>query len=191
MKIDADHESYAVTEAQPGATLVALGVKTILTRSKPAPASLIGQRFAIHAGAKAPTVGAIGAWHVGREHRPHHPPGWVAWRSTTKPGDLFASEQTVPLPLGCVVATAVLADCVPIVDGLGAPDDPLPRVCNVVVANRGLRLMRPYTYPSEDITDQLPYGDFTPGRWGWCPTGVEACEPIPAKGHPGVWPWTR
>ena len=41
---------YAITLHQPWATLIALGVKTVETRSWPAPARLLGQRIAVHAG---------------------------------------------------------------------------------------------------------------------------------------------
>lgn len=41
---------YAITLHQPWATLITLGVKTVETRSWPAPERLPGQTFAIHAG---------------------------------------------------------------------------------------------------------------------------------------------
>ena len=41
---------YAITLHQPWASLIALGVKTVETRSWPAPARLVGQRIAVHAG---------------------------------------------------------------------------------------------------------------------------------------------
>ena len=41
---------YAVTLHLPWATLIALGVKSVETRSWPAPARLLGQVIAIHAG---------------------------------------------------------------------------------------------------------------------------------------------
>ncbi len=41
---------YAITLHQPWASLIALGVKTVETRSWPAPARLMGQTIAIHAG---------------------------------------------------------------------------------------------------------------------------------------------
>ena len=41
---------YAITLHQPWATLIALGLKNVETRSWPAPVSLLGQTFAIHAG---------------------------------------------------------------------------------------------------------------------------------------------
>ena len=41
---------YAITLHQPGASLITLGVKTVETRAWPAPARLVGQTIAIHAG---------------------------------------------------------------------------------------------------------------------------------------------
>ena len=80
---------YAITLHQPWASLVAQGVKTIETRSWPAPARLIGQTIAIHAGKRVvrqpsvPIEEELQA-RLGEE-----------WRRT--------------LPAGAVLATAVLA----------------------------------------------------------------------------------
>ena len=41
---------YAITLHQPWASLIALGLKTVETRSWSAPARLVGQRIAVHAG---------------------------------------------------------------------------------------------------------------------------------------------
>ena len=41
---------YAITLRQPWASLIALGIKTVATRSWPAPARLVGSRLAVHAG---------------------------------------------------------------------------------------------------------------------------------------------
>ena len=41
---------YAITLHQPWASLIALGIKTVETRSWPAPTRLVGQRIAVHAG---------------------------------------------------------------------------------------------------------------------------------------------
>ena len=41
---------YAITLHQPWASLITLGVKTVETRAWPAPARLVGQTVAIHAG---------------------------------------------------------------------------------------------------------------------------------------------
>ena len=43
---------YAITLHQPWASLIALGIKAVETRSWPAPERLIGQTIAIHAGKK-------------------------------------------------------------------------------------------------------------------------------------------
>ena len=80
---------YAITLHQPWASLVAQGVKTIETRSWPAPARLIGQTIAIHAGKRVvrqpsvPIEEELQA-RLGEE-----------WRRT--------------IPAGAVLATAVLA----------------------------------------------------------------------------------
>ena len=80
---------YAITLHQPWASLIALGVKTVETRSWPAPARLVGQRIAVHAGK----------------------------RLVCRPGDAIERELRarwgddwrVIIPTGAVVATAVLA----------------------------------------------------------------------------------
>ena len=80
---------YAITLHQPWASLIALGIKTVETRSWPAPARLVGQRIAVHAG--KPLVRRAGA-AIERELLAR----WVDdWR--------------VIIPTGAVVATAVLA----------------------------------------------------------------------------------
>ena len=80
---------YAITLHQPWASLVALGLKTVETRSWPAPATLVGRRIAVHAGK----------------------------RVVRQPGDAIERElraqwgedRRVIIPTGAVVATAVLA----------------------------------------------------------------------------------
>ena len=80
---------YAITLHQPWASLNALGIKTVETRSWPVPARLVGQRFAIHAGK----------------------------RVVRRPGDAVERELRARLgddwlfiiPAGTVLATAVLA----------------------------------------------------------------------------------
>lgn len=91
----------ALTIRQPWATLIALGVKTIETRSWRAPRSLIGQTIAIHAGKHQPEPGHVGEWCIDRNRRDG---AWMR-RHTLDP-----SQR---LPLGAIVATATLADCRP------------------------------------------------------------------------------
>jgi len=196
----------ALTVRQPWASLIVLGIKTIETRSWKLPAAMVGQRIAIHAGAARPTSASaqdVGDWQVNPDGRN----GFSVrhWPSARKLGvgrnlictlypELAADEKESRgvyhrLPLGAIVGYVTLGEDLPIVNSLGTPDDPLPRICNVTGDGRGLRLMRPLVFPSADITDQRPYGDFTPGRHGWTLLDPEPCEPIPAKGRLGFWNW--
>lgn len=195
----------ALTLHQPWATLIALGVKTVETRSWKAPDSLIGDRFAIHAGQRQPNFGLMydlapltGASFAGVT-------GWILKDGTH-----------VPMPLGAVVATANLVDCLPMTHGLDEHDGD-----QIVIAGGGELTLaclgskfvsdgseffddagvthisgRWQTATPEDgyglfdISDQLPYGDFAPGRWAWMLDGIEPLpEPVLATGRQRLWNW--
>lgn len=168
----------ALTIRQPWASLIALGVKHIETRSWRAPQSLIGQTIAIHAGKHQPVslyplcsdLLADGRWMLKR---------------FGEGGRYTMNEE---MALGAIVATATLADCLPMVDRCS---DTLAHICHSVGAGGLLRhsaLTTPVDGETEwVISDQLPYGDFAPGRWAWMLTNVQPCEPIPAKGKQGLW----
>ena len=80
---------YAITLHQPWATLIALGIKTVETRSWPAPERLLGQVIAIHAGKRM--VRQPGD-RIERELR-----------------DRVGQDRIRTIPTGAVVATATLA----------------------------------------------------------------------------------
>ena len=80
---------YAITLHQPWASLIALGLKAVETRSWPAPARLVGQRIAVHAGKRV--VRRPGE-AIEKELRAH-----------------WGDDWQVIIPNGAVVATAVLA----------------------------------------------------------------------------------
>lgn len=199
----------ALTIRQPWASLIAHGVKTIETRSW---RTHYRGPLAIHAGATPIGTGAlsIGSWtNITGE------PGARGQQAIAggRPDD------RIFCPLGAVVATARIVDCLPIMlfDDWGGRDA-------IVTESPQPGLWR-YDAQATDITDQLPYGDFTPGRWAWllddvqptterCPAcwgeGVVSCAddddvgdgcdickggllslyPIPAKGRQGLWEWT-
>lgn len=165
----------ALTIRQPWASLIALGVKHIETRSWRAPQSLIGQTIAIHAGAHRPPEGEHGRYAV-------RTLGAVGMYDTTN-GHTWA-----PLPLGVVVATATLAACVPMVASANdvGNEDPCLEVSDELWLWKAGEADE---YADTDVTDQLPYGDFRPGRWAWMLTDAQPCEPIPAKGKQGLWEW--
>ena len=175
----------ALTIRQPWASLIALGVKHIETRSWRASQSLIGQTIAIHAGKWQPEPGN------------EYGTGWW-WHDDC--GDPIIVEQNptngwnqAPAPLGAIVATATLADCLPMVDYAEESHRPNPwngkhRLWPNVRPGELWRT-NPAGGPALDVSDQLPFGDFQPGRWAWMLTDVQPCDPVPAKGKQGLWNW--
>lgn len=171
---------------QPWATLIALGVKTIETRSW-----LLNYRgfIAVHSARRPPTAGLT----VG---------GWTCWPPVSQHNRLTASwmltppgaGDPVPLPLGMLVATARVVDCLPMTGwaDLGDPE------CIVVhddsidhamlsdkdqprdIVPDGAHLIR-------DVTDQMPFGDFSPGRYAWMLEDVTALPaPLEFRGGQGL-----
>lgn len=166
-----------VTLHQPWATLIALGVKAIETRSWPAPASAVGERLLIHAAAKPPYEGqAVGEWEATYRPTVYLPdrtplPGrWIIGADGIDPPDV---PRTEPLPLGAIVASCTLAACVPMIgDGGGGLSEPGPYllVCREGIGDRWdgrLCLVNIDEHEWTDVSDQRPYGDFAPGRWAW------------------------
>ena len=126
----------------------------------------------------------------GGPHEGRYPDG------RAEPGD------TIELPLGAVVATARIAASVPMV-GAGCVVGP-----SVYVPGEDATPDRPegtlWTWQAPhgddrhpylswcDITDQLPYGDYRPGRWAWLLEDIEPVEPpVPARGKQGWWTWNQ
>lgn len=158
-----------ITLWQPYASLVMLGVKTIETRGWPAPEALIGRHIGIHAAARPPEVGL----RLGLQTDIV----FEEWLTQKHPGPTYhlldlCNEESYPLPLGALVATARLDACVPMVgeDGdLFEHEPPCLEIRPSGSVNAGLWL---WSDPAEDDdpidwSDQLPYGDFRPGRWAW------------------------
>lgn len=169
----------ALTIQQPWASLIALGVKSIETRGYGTP---FRGPLVIHAGARA-----------ARLHEAE-----AAWdRVGLRYDDLIATLYPArdrgadPLPLGAVVAVVDLVDVVPIIDGsLGWTEDSDTPPAAVVVSWRSAAMLVDTreigSFP--DLTDQLPYGNFTPGRWAWILDNPRVIDPpIPAKGKLGPW----
>lgn len=97
------------------------------------------------------------------------------------------------LPLGCVVATAVLADVLPMVgQGEGTPDGwPVQWPFLEVTPNALHHWPYDGADDAEDATAQRPFGDYQPGMYAWLLEGVEPFDrPIKATGRQGFWEWT-
>lgn len=121
---------------QPWASLIAIGAKRIETRHWSAPRSLWGQRIAIHAAKRGSELWLLEEWP-------------------------FSEYDLEPLPLGAIVATAVIARCTEITE-LGAAE---------------LEHEHPHEYA---------FGNYEPGRFAWVLRDVERlAEPIPFRGAQG------
>lgn len=179
-----------ITIRQPWASLIALGVKTFETRSRPT--SYRGPVM-IHA-AKAAPQKFVGDFFCEMYDR------W-ADRNWCMSGP---NVPDWPLPLGAVVAVAEIVDSLPVLafddelDKAWKPHIAPTRQCdNESVTEMGHWLGRspddgPMGRPTwriNDITDQLPYGDWTPGRWAHQLANVRPLDvPVPCKGSQAI-PW--
>ncbi len=179
-----DSDTYADRKAltlhQPWASLIALGVKSIETRSW---STSYRGPLAIHAGKEEPTTPMPLGHGCVVEIKGEGP----VWMDEAHDGEWLA------LPLGAVVATCQLVAVVPMIDHCGTDMGAPAHLCESTGA---LLLHRPEDAPFDDgtterdVTDQLPFGDFTPGRFAWLLEDVKPVDPpIPARGHQGLWPY--
>lgn len=170
----------ALTLWQPWASLIAVGAKTIETRSWP---TKHRGRIAIHAAQRSPEVMRLGPWFC--TQRPAVevgdgvlPAKWLL--CDMDPDDL----EPHALPLGAIVATADLVGCVPINPQVGHEHevyDPPDDHVYTTVDGRALfrqRVIGDPSIPSNvmtiDLTSQLPLGDWSPGRWAWLLDDVQS-----------------
>ncbi|HET7325996.1 MAG TPA: hypothetical protein VFJ14_01785 [Nocardioidaceae bacterium] len=137
---------------QPWASLTVCGAKTIDTRSW---RTNFRGPIAIHA-AKRPIV-------LGRD------PLWYGDYYVAQGGTWLhnASGYDAPMPFGAIVATARLVDCVPIYHLMQLLHEDFEAEWPNVQRNGDGLALSPGTGAGTDISDQLPYGDFRPGRWAW------------------------
>lgn len=174
----------ALTIREPYATLVVINQKRIETRGWPAPKALIGQRIAIHAAKRKPTEGEqVGDWTV-------HEMADSSWRMYLNDDDARSlADDSEALPLGCVVATAQLDACLPITGSNDAGYDEFicPNIYDQLTLYRfGNGGDHPAT-TEDDITDQLRYGDWSEGRYGWVLSAVKRVDPlVPFVGGQGL-----
>lgn len=175
-----------LTLHQPWATLVAVGAKTIETRSQP---TYLRERIAIHAAAlsthrRCDLICRVGPYEVTAPDRPGAP-----WRLY----DEHRHAGFWGLAFGSIVATAVVVECLPIIDWGRCSYHSPPHLC---VPPPGGRLLHHLPIPAEptgptefDVTDQMPLGDYRPGRFAWLLDDVERLPiPIPFRGGQG---WSR
>ena len=130
--------------------------------------------------------------------------GWTLDESAN--GDGWCKVWKPSVPLGAVVAVARITDVVPITKCSGEH-----HVCNspsdVLLHHSPLHEPHADGETEHDISDQLPYGDWSPGRWAWRLDDVRrltepvteyrvewdrswtppSTKPTPVRGRQGVW----
>lgn len=176
----------ALTIRQPWASLIAAGVKTIETRSW---STKYRGPLAIHAGKHEPAVCAY--QHLPLDQSMQWLQGCISAGISSPDTRRFASGYSgswwpdpAKMPLGAVVATCTLADVVPIV----ASDDfsALAPYVRPMENRSALRRTNAPSWP-DDVTDQLPFGDFTPGRYAFLLDRITPIDPVPCRGKQGLW----
>jgi activating signal cointegrator 1 len=168
----------AVTLWQPWASLIALGAKAIETRgwSTSYRGPLLIHASSRVAGRRGSRV-AVGPFEVERDAA----------------GYLLRGESLAwpyRLPLGEAVAVAELVDVLPMVYGAEPCDVPhlhlLHGFGHMLLAHQfdgG-----PGAWNCRDRSDEVPFGDFEHGRFGWLLENVRPLrQTIPAKGRQGLW----
>ncbi len=174
-----------LTLHQPWASLVALGVKTIETRSW---STQYRGPLAIHAAKSVEHEG----WQVGdwRWYRGHDGASIIARKWSGQAAGKGVEAHA--LHLGAIVATCTLVDVVPIVGWAADPQANHVTVCldGALHSYKFVPDVLPLTWKKRDpfeVTDQRPYGDFTPGRFAWLLADVvPVVPPVPFKGGQGL-----
>ncbi len=109
--------------------------------------------------------------------------------------------QGKPMPRGFVLAVVDLVDVLPIGDsysfstGIFEGEECPTAGLDVVVRHPRLSDRLPESLwwdrwggqATVEISDQLPWGDFTPGRWAWHLDAIRPLpEPVPVTGRQGI-----
>ncbi|HBX22633.1 MAG TPA: ASCH domain-containing protein [Desulfotomaculum sp.] len=144
---------------QPWATLVAIGAKRIETRSW---ATKYRGPLAIHASKKVDRVICLKKEFA----IPLNEHGFVLVKD---------------LPVGAVIATCTLVDCMKV-----RTLRPVKRDGKIVMT----AFLEAENSLLEVNGNELAFGDYTPGRYAWILEDVRTLpEPVPAKGMLGLWSW--
>ncbi len=153
-------------------------VKEWETRSNACPASKLGARVWIHAAAKTPGSEPVGRWIA-------YPSDDMGWALVDDLGVI----QPRPLPLGVILGSVVFTESVSIAACSWLTEHICASAAIGLLHHTPLTESTPACYTEHDISDQLPYGDWTAGRWAWRVTEAKALpEPYPFKGGQG---WSK
>lgn len=158
----------AMTITQPYATLIATGHKTIETRGW---YTNYRGKLAIHAGKNMKPVGGAKGLKSLCLRQPYYD-------SIRQSGQSWV-EAYAALPLGAIVATCTLVDCIPVED--------------VEFHSDRTGAWKRHTSGMIFATSQeFVFGDYSRhcGRFAWLLSDIKPlATPIPATGHQGLWNW--
>ncbi len=160
----------ALSLTQPWATLVAIGAKKVETRSWYTP---YRGPLAIHASKRFPPEAVLQFWE---------PEFWGPLRRA-------GYRQPADLPLGAVVATCVLARCIP-TDREPLHFESLASEVDMFGNRRETRYRERLALLNGLSEQELAFGDYSEGRWAWFLEDIIQWEPTPATGSLGLWEWT-
>lgn len=182
----------ALTIRQPWATALVHPdlPKTIETRSRRLPAKYLGRDVAIISGSwTASEAFGIDGWSycwpmdpiqsANGTDEPELYPGQIEGITIT-----IGGPDSIELPLGCIVGMVRFVECLPIVDpdgGWGWDDE---EATQIYVHGGVLTAMGP-GFEHDHYAPNLPWGDYTPGRWAWVTDPAHSrllADPIPARG---------
>jgi hypothetical protein len=164
----------ALTIWQPWASLIAIGAKPYEFRGWKPPRSIIGQRIAIHAGARPPRRGEVRALIRALKGDPSMSPPCLRPEALpvlervlnalqrSPDNTLFGTGEYLTLPLSHIVATAILGE---------------PKQGDICAAEFG------FSAGNDSDRD----GTF---NWGWPMLDVEyQTPPVHVRGAQGLWDW--
>ena len=158
----------AITLTQPWATLVAIGAKRIETRSWP---TKYRGPIAIHAAKGFPGW----AKRFCEASLVCDALGWPKMGAITQESLDRSAQLIRSLPLGQVIATARLVDCLPV---------------DLIELYSSRATLSPGAIWRGTLSEQeRAFGDYAPGRYGLLLEDVRPIEPVPAKGALGLWEW--
>ena len=161
----------AITILQPWASLIACGAKHYETRSWK---TNYRGPIAIHAGLKKPPEQGDIPFEVFNAITSELARYYGAWRNDWHLGGTInfpdGTENGIDIPLGFVIATADLVDCLEVVGHQSLTGAAILENGKLILGN------------------ELCFGDYSNGRYAWQLENVEMLkEPIPAKGQQGLW----
>lgn len=157
----------AISTWQPYASLIAAKIKPFETRSWSPPASLIGQRIAIHA-AKKNDRHILNATLDILDHLTPAQEQSMREVADGTPLEFKKWVLEIPMSFGCIVCTATLDSA----HQMGSDGQVISRMTS-----------RPMPHCFRPRVD--PFGDYSEGRWVWLLTDVQPVRPFAVKGRQG------